>query len=519
MKRRSFLRQSLYASAAVPFSQLGFSFSTSERPAFLNSLANEDNILVLLKMNGGNDGLNTLIPLDKYGALFNARPTVIIPEDSILKLSEEKGLHPSMSGIQNLYFEGLTGFVDNVGYPNQNRSHFRGMDIIQTGSNAQDVWTTGWLGRYFDERYPSYPEGYPNEEYPDPFGITLGNGVTETCQGLVSNYSISMIELGASLEEDGAAPPLPDTPYGDELGYIRTIIEQSNAYSSVITEANEKGTNTIGYPVGNGLGRSLAQVARLISGGLKTRIYTVSIGGFDTHANQVEKGDTTKGTHANLLQRISEAVTAFLTDIRNQGLEQKVLGMTYSEFGRQIKANDSLGTDHGTAAPVMFFGQPACMGVVGESAIIPEEVERQAGVAMQIDFRDVYGSVLIDWLGADEAEIQNSFQHGFTYLPLINNCNAVVNTREILNPSLKSKAFPNPFRNWTQIEFEQENSGRVRISILDSVGKEVTVLSDQRFNAGTHTVRFEGRNLAPGNYYYRIQLENGGQKTFHIVKQ
>lgn len=519
MKRRSFLRKSLYASAAIPFTHLGFAFSANAKPSFLNNLANEDNILVLLKMNGGNDGLNTLIPLDKYDALVNARPSIIIPEDRILKISEEKGLHPSMSGLQNLFLEGQVGFVDNVGYPNQNRSHFRGMDIIQTGSNAEDTWTTGWLGRYFDDRFPSYPEGYPNEEHPDPFGITMGNGVTETCQGLISNYSISMVELGGSLAEDGNAPPLPQTPYGDELGYIREIIAQSNAYTETITNAYDLGTNTIGYPVGNGLGRALSQVARLISGGLKTRIYTVSIGGFDTHANQVDKGDTTLGRHADLLQRISEAVTAFQTDLQNQGLSEKVLGMSYSEFGRQIKANDSLGTDHGTAAPVLFFGQPACMGVVGESAIIPEEVERQAGVAMQIDFRDVYGSVLIDWLGADEAEIQNSFQHEFTYLPIINNCDAVVSTNEILNPSLQSRAFPNPFHDWTQIEFEHKDGGRARVSIFDSVGKEIAVLTDQQFTPGTHNLKFEGRYLAPGNYYYRIQLESGVQKTFHIVKQ
>ncbi len=519
MKRRSFLKQSLYASATLPLANLGFGYATTEKPSFLSSLANDDNILVLIKLNGGNDGLNTLIPLDSYDALYNARPSVIIPENRILKLSEEKGVHPSMSGIQNLFFEGMAGFVDNVGYPNQNRSHFRGMDIIHTGSSSEDQWTTGWLGRYFDNRFPSFPEGYPNEENPDPFGITMGTGVTETCQGLVSNYAISMVSLSGTLDEDGSAPQLPETPYGDELGYIRTIIAQANAYSAVIAQADELGTNTIGYPVGNRLGSNLAQVARLISGGLKTRIYTVSIGGFDTHANQVDKGDTTQGTHANLLQRISEAVTAFMTDLRNQGLQEKVLGMTYSEFGRQIKANDSLGTDHGTAAPMMFFGQPACMGVVGDSPIIPEEVERQSGVAMQIDFRDVYGSVLIDWLGADQSEIASSFDHEFKYLPLVNNCDAVVSVNELLNPDLYSKAFPNPFSDWTQIEFEHEKGGWARIAVFDTVGKEIAILSNQRFPAGRHTLKFEGRNLARGNYYYRIQLEDGVQKTFHLVKQ
>jgi len=521
MKRRSFIKHTAGAAVTLPFALQGVRLSALPRSAFFGSIANDtDRVLVIIRLNGGNDGLNMLVPMDQYDQLFNARQAVLLPEDSILSLTAENGLHPKMSGIRDLFTDGLVGFVQDVGYPNQNRSHFRSTDIWSTGSPADEFWTTGWMGRYFDQRYDGYPDGYPNDEHPHPFAITMGNTVSTTCQGEVANYSIALRDPFSltQLAEDSETM-VPDTPYGDELQYIRNIIAQTNAYGEAVMEAANMGNNMATYPIGNRLASQLKNVALLMSGGLQTRIYIVSIGGFDTHANQVIKSDPTEGRHARLLKNISEAVTAFMNDIQQLGLASRVLGMTFSEFGRQIRSNDSLGTDHGTAAPLILFGESACANVIGQNPTIPDDVSPQDGVPMQYDFRDVYGSVLMDWFGVSEDEIRGSLYDEFMYLPVLgDDCDQVTtNTQNLLNEQVEASAFPNPFRNWATVSLKH-TGGWLKVSVFDSVGKEVKVLTNQNLSAGSYQFRLEGHDLPPGNYYFRLVMQGGAQKTIHIVR-
>ena len=377
--------------------------------------------------------------------------------------------------------------------------------------------STGWLGRFLDERYPGFPDNYPNAQYPDPFAISMGDFVSETCQGQAANFSIALndpFSLGDLTE--WAGDDLSGTLYGEELAFLRRTISQANSYHERIGTAAENASNQVNYP-DTPMGAHLKTVALLIAGGLQTKIYTVNLSGFDTHALQVEGGDPTTGRHATLLRTVSDALHAFQQDLVQLGLSQRVIGMTFSEFGRQIRSNGSLGTDHGTAAPLFLFGECVNPQILGDNPEIPEEVGVQEGVAMQYDFRDVYGSVLMDWFGMEAAAVQDIFAHDFQYLPIVNGCQTT-DSRERRAPEkeIRPRVFPNPFRTQTTITFSSGNE-RVRLSVFNALGHEVKVLLDRRLDAGEHQVRFDGRELPAGNYYFRLVMK-GGQKTSSMVK-
>ncbi len=517
MKRRNFIR-SVGAAASVPMILNGMKLSAM--PSSLASLVNNDSdkVLVLIQLNGGNDGLNMIIPRDRYDNLAVVRSNILLPESSILELDDNTGVHPAMEGVQQMFQEGQISVLHSAGYPNQNRSHFRSMDIWKSGSPAGEVWNDGWLGRYLDTLHPAFPEDYPNSEYPDPFAITMGNVVSETCQGKSANFSLTLTDpFSLTPLTEGAPGEVPETPYGDELTFLRTTIKQANKYGERITAVAEVGNNIMEYPDGNRLAEQLKNVALLISGGLQTKIYIVNIGGFDTHANQVVEGDPTTGEHTQLLENLSEAMRVFQQDIDALGLSERVVGMTFSEFGRRIKSNDSFGTDHGTASPLMVFGTCVNPKVFGESPDIPLDVGKSEGLPMQNDFRDIYGSILMDWFEVKEEDVRTLLHNDFQHIPIIQSC-SVTSTGPDLETELPIELsnFPNPFRNWTTIQFKTENEW-AKLAIYNGLGAEVKVILNKQLPAGEHQVRFDAGNLPPGSYYYRLQL-NGRQKTNRMVK-
>lgn len=518
MKRRQFIKAAGTA-VSVPLLLNGMRVSAMPR-SFLSRIVNpeSDRVLVLIQLNGGNDGLNMVVPMDQYDNLANVRGNILLPESSILSIEDTVGLHPVMTGIRGLYDDGKMGIVQSVGYPNQNRSHFRSSDIWTSGSPAEEVWTTGWLGRYFEGLYPAYPDGYPNGEYPDPFAITMGSIVSETCQGTATNFSLTLNDpFSLAPLTEGSPSDLPDTPYGEELAFLRLSISQANAYGDVITDAAQNGSNMATYPEDNRLAAQLKNVALLMAGGLQTRVYVVSLGGFDTHANQVQQGDVTLGDHAELLQQLSDAMAVFQSDLQMLGLDQRVVSMTFSEFGRRIRSNDSFGTDHGTAAPLMLFGSCVNPAILGDNPEISTDVSGDEGVPMQHDFRDVYGSLLMDWFEVSEDDVRSLLYNDFQYLPLLLNCTAT-STR----PEPKSEeailmgAYPNPCSNWTTISFTSADEW-AKLSLFDSIGNELRVVTNQRLSAGEHKIQVDLHGLPPGTYFFRLQLQ-GRQKTKRIVK-
>ncbi len=518
MKRRNFIKTAGTTAVALPVFFNGVQLSAIPRSSLFNFIEETDRVLILIQMNGGNDGLNMVIPRDQYSGLAAVRKNILIPENQVLPLTDTAGFHPSLKGLQLMYQEGKAGVIQSVGYPNQNRSHFRSYDIWASGSPAEEFWNTGWMGRYFEDLYPDFPEGYPNAAHPHPFAITMGYIVSETCQGTISNYSITLNDPFNIYELfEGEDSAIPDTYYGDELKFLRTSIAQTNAYSEIVTAAANRGRNMITYNENNRLAQQLKNVALLISGGLQTKIYVVSIGGFDTHANQVLDGNTTVGTHADLLERISNAVSTFQEDLKRQGLEERVIGMTFSEFGRKIKSNESLGTDHGTAAPMILFGSCVKASVLGESPEIANEVDPSEGLPMQYDFRDVYGSILVDWFKVDENKVRTMLYQDFQKLPVIQDCQINTSTDEPEALDITTGNFPNPFENWTNIEFDLPQNAWVRLSIFNALGGEIRVLTNQRLNAGAHRVTWDASGQAAGTYFYRLQIGNQF-KTKRMIK-
>lgn len=520
MKRRDFIKTA-GATAGAPFILNGVGLSAVGQPWFLNFInPDTDRVLVLIRLSGGNDGLNSVIPLDQYDNLYNARPNIIIPQSNIINVTNTVGFHPEMAGMKGIFDDGKLGIVQSVGYPNQNRSHFKSMQIWYTGlpeESEQNTGLTGWLGRHLDTQFPGFPDGYPNGQYPAPFAISMGDFVSETCQGQIANYSIALndpFSLGDLAEWGGS--DFPGTIYGEELAFLRSQITSSNVYYDQIEAAASSGATATQYP-DTEMGRQLKNVALMISGGLKTRIYTVNVSGFDTHGHQVQIGSPTSGVHAELLNTVSEALAAFQQDLNQLGLEERVIGMTFSEFGRQIRSNASYGTDHGTAAPLFLFGGCVNPGILGDNPEIPQNVAPQEGVPMQYDFRDVYGSLLIDWFGAQESTIRQILHDDFQYLPIVNRCGSITGSSEPTPAQeVESTCYPNPFREETTIKFTSGNEW-VRLSVLNVLGHEVEVLTNQRLPEGEHQIRFDARNLPAGNYYYRLTLE-GRQRTKLMVK-
>ncbi len=365
--------------------------------------------------------MNTLFHAGQYSNLNAVRGNILVPSNSIINFSGGYGLHPSMQGLKALWDMENLCVIQDVGYPNQNRSHFRSTDIWHAASSAEDIVSTGWIGRFFDLNYSDFPLGYPNNEHPHPFALTMGKIISETCQGINSNYSMSLIDpFNPGTALISAAGDIPSNCYGDMLQYVNDTIGQTNAYAEVISEAANLGNNL--SPKYNGLTSSLSKqlknVARLISGGLQTKIYIVQIGGFDTHDNQVVSGATTTGNHSNLLRQLSDAICAFQDDLQLLGVSDRVIGTTYSEFGRRIRSNSGFGTDHGTAAPMFLFGACANNQILGDAYAIDPQVGIEDGVPMQFDFRNVYGTILSQWLGASETDVRNIIFPEFQSLPM-----------------------------------------------------------------------------------------------------
>jgi uncharacterized protein (DUF1501 family) len=527
MKRRDFIKRSVPVSV-LPFILGGFTLKAYGRTPRIDIIANSaketDHVLVLIQLNGGNDGLNTVIPLDQYSALMTARSNIGIAENKVLKLTTKTGLHPALTGLQSLYGSRKLAVVQSVGYPNPNFSHFRATDIWLSASDSDQVLTTGWMGRYLYEEFPDYPNGYPNTATPDPLAIQIGSVISTGLQGPAVSMGMALTSPTSFYQLiSGGVDTAPNTPAGHELTFIRQTAQQTQQYATSITTAASKATNFSSlYPAPgtNTLADQLKIVAQLIAGGLKTRIYVVNLGGFDTHSSQVDAtAGTDAGNHAILLGKLSAAISAFEGDLKGFGIGHRVIGMTFSEFGRRIKSNASLGTDHGSAAPLFLFGDRVASGIIGANPIIPANATVNDNIPMQYDFRSVYASVLQDWFDVQQNELEAVLLKDFQKLPLIKSgeniptpqLNSRVPSRNPAQLGLEPN-YPNPFNPSTHIQFHS-NGDRIQIKVFDTLGREIRTLADGVYSMGEHEVVFDADGLPSGTYYYRMQ-----SGTFQEVK-
>ncbi len=368
----------------------------------------EDRILVVVQMSGGNDGLNTVVP---YGAAeyFNARPTIAIgepgkPKNNLAALqlngAQGIGLHQNLTGLKELYDEGQLCIVQGVGYPNPNRSHFASMDIWQTGTRSGSG--TGWLGRYVDAAC----NGNPAADMAVSIGRTAPNALMGAQSKPVAFESADLFrwlgnDLHASL----------DQPYQKlvRAGHLDGVEETSQTSFLMRTALDAQLTSDriraavgkqplVQYP-GNPLAKQLQVVAAMIRDGMKTRVYYVSMGGFDTHAGQ-------PGAHGNLMRQLGDSLLAFQRDLKAQGNDGRVMTMCFSEFGRRVRQNASSGTDHGTAGPMFVIGPSVQPGLAGTH---PSLTDLDSGdLKFGVDFRAVYQELLAKWMGAPTKQVLGS---------------------------------------------------------------------------------------------------------------
>jgi uncharacterized protein (DUF1501 family) len=380
----------------------------------------EGKILVILRFDGGNDGLNMVVPLDQYANLQQVRPTVILPENKILPIKgTSTGLHPAMAGLNNLMDEKRLAIIQSVGYAKPNYSHFRSSDIWMSGSDADLNVPSGWMARYLESQHPSYPKGYPNANFPHPLSIEISWQSTLLFQGqnsftsLIYNNPDNFYRL-----MNPFVNTYPETLQGSRLAYLQLIGRQSQEYGSVVQSAYRAGTTPFAFE-DNELGNQFKIIQKLISGGLNTRVYMVRLGGFDTHNQQVDSADRTKGQHAVLLKQVNDAIVTFMKNLDAQNQGDRVVGVTLSEFGRTIHSNGSGGTDHGTVAPMFVFGNAVKGGVIGKNPVIPKNYKMNEDLPVQFDYRQAYSSLLNQWMGSPASKTNQILYREFEKIQLI----------------------------------------------------------------------------------------------------
>ncbi len=416
--RREFLRSTvLGASTAwtVPmfvertFGQL---HHTSKDLAIQAVTGKDDTILVVLQLAGGNDGLNTLVPYadDTYQ---KSRPLLAKKEKDIIRLNDYVGLNASMPFLGSMFKEGNLGIVQGVGYPNPNRSHFVSTSIWETG-DTDNRSSTGWLGRYFDNACPGADPTVGisfNKTQPESFGAMKNPGVCLNSPELYrwihgGGEKAQAEEFFAELNQpqaddtpsDGASI---DMPAGGKIGgisgennlaFLERVALDARVSSKKILELAAKHQTTVRYD-GTAVARNLNLVSRMIAGGMPTRVYYVSHGGFDTHNRQIN-------SHDRLLGQLDSALKSFFADLKQQGNDKRVVLMTFSEFGRRVAENASVGTDHGKASCLFIAGPAVAGGLHGKHPSLTDL--HQGDIQHTVDFRSVYGSLISDWLKASD---------------------------------------------------------------------------------------------------------------------
>ncbi|TWT51107.1 hypothetical protein Pla22_38840 [Rubripirellula amarantea] len=391
--RRQFLKSSIGGAAAIG---VGASLPRCFSDAAAAGLNQDEKILVVLQMSGGNDGLNTIVPFadEQYRAV---RPKLAIAESEVLKYDNDTGLHPAMIGMHELLQAGQFAAVRNVGYENPNRSHFEAMDIWHTCRRKDDPRPDGWLGRFLDQQ-PSADGGDVPALHlgrdQQPFALSSTSVRVPTVKELAEFQLRGKDKKALSLLLQSSSPANGNEE-NELLGFLQSSTMSAIAASERVTQAAQDYKSDVAYP-DTDLGKKLRVVAQLIDAGLSTRIYYLQHDGFDTHAQQA-------ATHTVLLRQWSDAVSAFVRDLSGQGHGQRVCVMTFSEFGRRVAENASEGTDHGAAGPMFLCGGGINAGIIGKQ---PDLVDLQDGdLKHEYDFRQVYATVLQSWLGTKAAPI------------------------------------------------------------------------------------------------------------------
>lgn len=485
---------------------LGSAAVSASKPSPLSVALSEsesDNILVLIRLKGGNDGLNTIVPIYDYGTYANLRPNIRHQQSDLTNLDSDFAIPNYLDSMATMWNEGQMKVVHGVGYAPQNLSHFRSSEIWASTADSY-FEPTGWWGRYYEYLYPDYLINPP--EVPPAIQIgSIGNLIFD---GQETNYAFSVANPDQlqSVAQNGQFHDLlnlPDCVYGDKLFFMRSTTNTTFTYAGVINDAYTSSTNEAPYS-NEQLAEQLAIVARMIKGGLGTKVYMVTLGSFDTHANQ-------PNAHRTLLEDLADTMQNFYMDLAAGGMDNKVLSMTLSEFGRRPYENGSVGTDHGAASPIMLFG-PALEGN-GFIGTHPELLvwDNNDNLIPSVDFRAVYSDILTNWFCLDPSVV-DLIMLGETYpsIDLGLEC-------ENLNVSDFGKVThfvhaPVYKGDRVYIEMKMENTSHVDLKLYDIMGKELGTLKNEVLFPGVHSIDVKatlGTRMSYGQYIYRISM--GGQ--------
>ena len=507
--RRQFLQALGVASVGGTFMFQQTPMTAFGQSSMLNSLRDleTDRILVLLQMDGGNDGLNTLVPLtnDIY---YQQRPQLAIQKADTIELNPERGLNMALSDLYPFISDGRMAMVEGVGYPSPSLSHFRSTDIWMSGTDGDTFVNNGWLGRSLEQVFPDF--GTPPSPY--PLGVQLG-GSSFLFDGsdLSTGMSIASPQAFERLAGQGVAfgyEGIPGTAYGDQMRYARQVINDSYRYATSIQDAAGRADNQVSYP-DTALAADMAIAARLIKGELGARIYVVSIGGFDTHAEQ-------EPLHTQLLQEIAGAVNAFVADLEAAELMDRVLIMSFSEFGRSIFENGSFGTDHSTAAPLFLLGNSVRGGFHGSMPDLGT-TDQFGDPLFSVDFRAVYQTVLQGWFGLESSITDSVFGTSFSSLDLFDNTPTSSEEQPVAGSFQLAQNYPNPANEMTTIGYELPRTGNVRLEVFDVQGRKVSALINATQAAGRYEVPLSTHSLPAGRYFYKLSTDYGEQTKVMMV--
>ncbi len=385
MKRRKFLKASALAS------------TTWLVPSFLQGRVSSDLLssrsgknLVVVQLSGGNDGLNTIVPFqnDLY---YQNRPSLAISKEKVLKLSDELGFNPAMEALRSVFDNGEMCILNSVGYPNPDRSHFRSMDIWHTASNSDEYLQAGWIGRYLDNKCQGCDTPYHALELDDSLSLAL-KGIDQ------SGFAMSDAKALKKASDNRFLRLVADQPqsHEDHVAYLYKIMIDTQSSADYLYDQSKIHQSKVTYP-SNSFAKDLRQVAELITADTDTKIYYVSLSGFDTHASQKNKQE-------RLLKNYAESVAAFIKDLKQNDLFDDTLILTFSEFGRRVKQNASNGTDHGTANNVYLMGGKLSTAGFYNDAPNLQQLDK-GDLKFEIDFRRIYATILKDWLDTDAHSI------------------------------------------------------------------------------------------------------------------
>jgi uncharacterized protein (DUF1501 family) len=523
MKRRDVLKWMAAGTAGVslslgPRKARGYTLLDSH-PAkqLLNPDSESDRVVVLLWLNGGNDGLNTIIPYQDSEYHKNRQNTGFSSSADKARLihnvRDDLVMNPAMAALHSHWKEGKLAIVENVGYDQPDLSHFRAGDIWHTGSDTDILEYEGWIARWLKLDQPDYPELLP----PDPLAVSLGvspflfrsrRGQMDVLINDPNNFHPSNVFHSSSSS---------DTYGGKELKWLNELIDISDTYAKRFEDVIPKyGKNIVDYP-DSAIGHDLQHIAQCISAGLTTRVYFCMQPDYDTHFYQ-NSTDTTVDGHGKLLLDLSTALDAFQRDLEALGVADRVITMTYSEFGRRVSENGSFtsGTDHGTSAPQFILGTKVNGELYGHHPDL-HNLDVNGNLTSDFEFRQLYAAVLGDWFavpdavrhtlltpGRDHAPFDTTFKVNGTQQSQHLLATAVGNVRpEML--SIPVSVSPNPFIESLTISFSINQDAFTTLDLVDLRGQRVASLIDRTLSAGPHQISFHRpRSLAGGTYLYRL---------------